>query len=145
MVIQLRSRVDFARVRTTIEQAEGRSSGQIVVSIADYFFGNVERATRRTFERLGVANTRHRNGVLLFVVPARRRLEILADEGIHAKVAPGFWDTILTTVVERFRLHDYTAGLVRAIEAIGAELATHFPRDAADRNELPDEPDRYRA
>jgi putative membrane protein len=29
-------------------------------------------------------------------------------------------------------------GIVAAIGLIGVELATHFPRDGADKNEIPD-------
>jgi uncharacterized membrane protein len=144
MVIRLKNKIDHARVRAAIERAERRSSGEIVVSIADFFCGDVARATRRTFERLGVANTRQRNGVLLFVAPARRRFEIRADEAIHAKVGQDFWEVVSLAVATRFRARDYTGGLVCAIDAIGDELANHFPRDLDDVNELPDEPESHR-
>lgn len=141
MVMRLKNKIDSARVQAAIEDAEARSSGEVVVSIAEFFLGNVPRAAHEALERLGVTRTRLRNGVLLFVAPARRRFEILADVGIHAKVASGFWDRVAAALGKRFAAHEYTEGLVEAIEMIGAELALHFPRGPHDINELPDRPD----
>jgi uncharacterized membrane protein len=136
------AQVDAARVTEAIRRAELRTSGEIRVSVARLFWGNVYRAATRAFERLGMDRTRDRNGVLVFVVPARRRFVILGDTGIHEKVGQAFWERVTGAVSERFRNADFTGGLVRGIEMIGEELATHFPYDAAtDKNELPDDVD----
>jgi uncharacterized membrane protein len=139
---KLLAQVDGARVTEAIQKAERLTSGEIRVSVARLFWGDVYRAAERAFDRLGMTRTRDRNGVLVFVVPARRRFAILGDSGIHAKVGQAFWDRVTEAVTERFRTGDFTGGLVRAIEMIGEELAAHFPYDAAsDRNELPDDVD----
>lgn len=142
MVIRLKAKIDDARVREAIELAEQRSSGEIVVSIADYYFGDLHRAAHRTFERLGIANTRQRNGVLLFIEPARRQFQILADSGIDGRVSPAFWAEVAEQLSRRFQEGDFTGGLVEAIERIGAELAAHFPRQPDDLDELANEPHR---
>jgi len=86
--------------------------------------------------------TRHRNGILFFIVPARRRFVVLGDEGIHAKVGQEFWERVAAAVSEHLRDGDFTLGLVHGIETVGEQLALHFPFDpAADANELSDEPD----
>jgi len=133
--------IDQDRVRKAIQEAEGLSSGEIVVSVAPYFWGDVPKAARRAFERLGVGRTRRRNGVLFFIVPSRRRLVVLGDEGIHARVEPGFWDGVVATVTSGFRKGDFSLGLLAGIEAVAAVLRAHFPREPGDVNELPDEPD----
>jgi uncharacterized membrane protein len=134
--------VDGARVTEAIRAAERRTSGEIRVSVARLFWGDVYRAAARAFDRLGMSRTREHNGVLVFVVPARRRFAILGDSGIHAKVGQAFWDRVTAVMSERFRAGDFTGGLVHAIETIGEELAAHFPYDAAtDQNELPDDVD----
>ena len=136
------ARVDAARVTEAIRHAELRTSGELRVSVARLFWGNVYRAATRAFDRLGMDRTRERNGVLVFVVPARRRFVILGDAGIHEKVGQAFWDRVTDAVSKCFREADFTGGLVRGIEMIGEELATHFPYDAAtDQNELPDDVD----
>jgi uncharacterized membrane protein len=76
-----RREIDAACVRRAVEAAEHRTSAEIVVSIAPFFLGRVWSAARRAFARLGVAGTRARNGVLVFVVPSRRQVVVLADDG----------------------------------------------------------------
>jgi uncharacterized membrane protein len=138
----VRSRaLDPERVRAAIEAAERGTSGEIVVSVARFFWGSVEHAARRAFDRLGVARTRERNGVLVFVVPARRRFVVLGDEGIHAKVGQAFWEAVVAAIAERLRAGDLTGGIVHGVETLGAQLARHFPPRADDANELPDQPD----
>ncbi len=134
--------IDRERLVAAIQAAERQTSGEIRVCVARFFWGDVRRAAERAFARLGMTATRHRNGVLFFVVPSRRRFVVLGDEGIHAKVGPDFWTEVAGEVSERFRKADFTGGLVRGIETVGRELATHFPYDAAtDKDELPDDVD----
>ena len=110
--------------------------------MAPFFWGKVRPVAERAFVRLGMAKTRRRNGVLFFVVPARRRFVVLGDEGIHARVGQEFWDVLADAVSGHFRKGEFTDGLVRGIREAGAKLAAHFPYDpATDRNELPDEVD----
>ncbi len=139
---KLLAAIDAQRVREAIAEAERRTSGEIRVSVASFFWGDVRRVAERAFARLGMMATKERNGVFFFVVPSRRRFVILGDQGIHAKVGPEFWEHVAAAVSERFRVKDFTGGLVRGIETVGRELAAHFPYDAeSDRNELPDDVD----
>jgi putative membrane protein len=98
----------------------------------------VARRAREQFLLRGLHRTRGRAGVLLFVAVAERRVELIADEGINARVGPGTWDAIVagfTAAVHDGRIAD---GFVAAIAAVADVLAVPFPRDAADVNELPD-------
>lgn len=110
--------------------------------MAPFFWGWVRPVADRAFRRLGMANTRHQNGILFFIVPARKRFVVLGDEGIHSKVGQDFWDKIADAMAERFRKGEFSDGLVSGIEAAAEGLAVHFPYDAtADVNELPDDID----
>ena len=134
--------VDGERIKEAIRKSELRTSGEVVVSVAPLFWGSVEKAARKAFQRLGLANTRLRNGVLIFVVPSRKRFAVIGDSGIHDKVGQPFWDAVAQHLTDHFRQGDYTGGLVQCIEEIGEQLATHFPYEAdSDRNELPDDVD----
>jgi uncharacterized membrane protein len=96
----------------------------------------------RAFVRMGMSRTKLRNGILFFIVPARRRFAVLGDEGIHAKVGQEFWDAVAGRLGEHFRKGEFTAGLVAAIGEAGEQLAAHFPYDPeTDVNELPDDID----
>jgi uncharacterized membrane protein len=139
---KLKRSVDAQKVRAAIEAAERETSGEIRVSVAPFFWGSVRKAAERAFVRLGMTATRDRNGVLFFVVPARRKFVVLGDEGIHAKLGSEFWESVAAAVSERFRKADFTGGLVHGIETVGRELATHFPfQGERDVNELPDDVD----
>ena len=135
---QLLRRIHQQRLQRAIEEAERITSGEIRVSVATFFWGDVHRTAERAFDRLGMRNTRERNGVLLFVVPARRRFTVLGDEGIHAKVGQQFWEALTGAMSAKFAAGEFTEGLVAGIEEAGRQLAQHFPsRGAADVNELP--------
>lgn len=134
--------LDFARVRAAIEAAERRTSGEIRVSVAPWFWGSVQGAAERAFRRLGMDRTRERNGVLVFVVPSRRRFVVLGDAGIHERVGQAFWDDVVRAMTPSFRSRDFTGGVVLGIERIAEALAREFPHDeAADENELSDDVD----
>jgi uncharacterized membrane protein len=130
--------IDCARIKEAIQQAERQTSGEICVSISSLFWGKVNKAAEKAFVRLGMTRTKRRNGVLLFVVPARRKLVILGDRGIHEKVGAEFWQQVVDRVTAHFRAGDYTDGLLLGIEEISQQLARHFPFDEADVNELSD-------
>ena len=134
--------IDREKIKEAIQKAEHRTSGEIRVSVAPFFWGNVHKAAEKAFDRLGMTRTKDRNGILFFVVPGRRKFVVLGDRGIHERVGQEFWHRVVNVVTERFRTGDFTGGLIRGIEEVGEQLATHFPFDAAtDVDELPDDVD----
>lgn len=131
--------IDLAAVEGAIRAAERRTSGEIRVAIArSWFWGDARASAERAFRKLGVANTRLRNGVLIFVAPSRRKVAVIGDVGVHAKMAPDFWAGVIDRMTADFRRGDRTAGLVAAVELLGNALAAAFPPVPGDVNELPD-------
>jgi uncharacterized membrane protein len=132
--------IDVARVEQAVRAAELRTSGEIRVAVARfYFWGDVERAARHAFARLRVSRTRRRNGVLIFVAPRRRRFAVIGDVGIHEKVPATFWPAVADAIAGHFKAGDLTAGLVHGVITVADELAGLFPPDATGGvNELPD-------
>ena len=134
--------IDRDKIKEAIQRAEHRTSGEIRVSVAPFFWGNVEKAADKAFSRLGMRHTKDRNGVLFFVVPSRRKFVVRGDSGIHERVGQDFWHRVVAVVSEKFRSGDFTAGLILGIDEVGEQLATHFPYDATtDKDELPDDVD----
>ena len=134
--------IDVDKVKAAVAAAERATSGEVRVSVSRFFWGGVRRAAERAFDRLGVSRTRDRNGVLFFIVPARKKFVVLGDAGIHAKVGQEFWDSLAGLMSARFKKGEFTEGLVEAIDEAGRRLAAHFPYDAAvDVNELADDVD----
>lgn len=135
-----RKDLDLDRVREAIEAAERCTSAEIVVSIAPFFLGRVWPAAQRAFARLHVAHTRRRNGVLIFIVPARRQVVVLADRGAHAQLDPAVWQEAAFRIAAAFGRGHGTAGLVTGIEHLAHTLAGPYPHERDDVNELPDQP-----
>ena len=83
--------------------------------------------------------TRERTGVLIYVSSAERMAELIADEGIHAKVADGTWDRAMAALVAGLKRDASAEGFVAAIALCGEVLAEHFPPRPRDNpNELSD-------
>ena len=138
----LKQCVDQVQVVAAIRAAERVTSGEIRVSVAHFFWGDVEKTAEKAFRRLGMENTADRNGVLIFLVPSRKRFAILGDKGIHEKVGQAFWDDVSACLSAHFRRGAFTEGLVEGVRMVGDRLSTHFPSAGdADRDELPEDVD----
>jgi hypothetical protein len=96
-----------------------------------------ERALEH-FARLRVWDTDDNAGVLLYVLLADRRVEIVADRGIHARVGAAAWETICGAMQREFAAERFEAGVLTGIAAVSDLLAQHFPaQDGANPDELP--------
>lgn len=96
----------------------------------------------QSFIEQGVTETRERSGVLLFLSEVERRVELLADRGIHERVGRDVWQSLVSDVVVAIRGGHAADGITGAVDAIGARLAQHFPPAPDDIDELPNEPRR---
>lgn len=91
------------------------------------------------FRARGIGRTRARTGVLIYVSMADHIAEVVADEGIYAKVAPEFWGTTVAALIAGLKAGDAARGFVDAVALAGGVLAEHFPPEVRDNpNELPD-------
>jgi len=107
----------------------------------------VPRAVRRTvahrvameqFVARGIAHTKDRTGILIFVSLAEHYARVIADEGIAARVPQAEWQGALDALIAHVRSGRIADGFIVAIEQCGNLLAKHFPRTQASRDELPD-------
>ncbi|MEA2862260.1 MAG: hypothetical protein QOC84_216 [Bradyrhizobium sp.] len=144
-------RIFPARVLAAIEQAikagETTHSGQVRFVVEGALDGKPlfrdQPARERAldiFSQLRIWDTAHNNGVLIYLLLADRQVEIVADRGIDARVGAAGWEKICTTMESDFRAGDFDHGVIKGIEAVSRQLAAHFPKHGAGRNELPDAP-----
>lgn len=134
--------LDPERVVSAIRGAEAGCSAEIRVSVSGALWGDPRRRAEKAFVKLGMAETEHRNGVLIYLMPRRRRFAVLGDSGIHAAVGQSFWDSVAATLSERFKAGDFTGGLEHGIAEVGRQLAKHFPAgEDGNPDELPDQVD----
>jgi putative membrane protein len=92
------------------------------------------------FVEQAVFETAGRTGILLFLSLFERRVVVLADRGIHARVEDGEWDALVARIVAGIRRGDPGTALAAAIEDCGDLLVRHgLPRPAGRSNELRDD------
>ena len=94
------------------------------------------------FERLRVWDTAANNGVLIYLLLADHRIEIVADRGLTGLVSDEQWRGVCLLMEERLRAGEYTDAAVAGIDAASDLLAEHFPQlpGDADEDELPNQP-----
>jgi putative membrane protein len=99
----------------------------------------VHERARRAFVENGLARTRGRTGILIFVALLERRVVVLADEGIHRALGPGeSWEQVVELALDGLRCGRAQEGLEAAIRRCGEILAHHFPvSPARNTDELP--------
>lgn len=126
---------------------EARHRGEICflveaeLTTAQLWRGLGSRArARELFAQHGVWNTEENNGVLVYVLLADRRVEIVADRGIHARVPEAEWQGICRAMEGRFREGRFEDGALAGIAAVSDLLERHFPGTGPRRNELDDRP-----
>ena len=95
------------------------------------------------FGKLGVWDTEHNNGVLIYLLLAEHAIEIVADRGLMRHVDAAQWQAMVARMASAFKDKRYEDGLTQALEESSAVLMAHFARNAAAHdhpNELPDTP-----
>ena len=125
-------KIDHDRVLSAIRDAEAGTSGQIRVLVARHKAPDPVAAAQAYFDKLGMARSAHRNGVLIFLAPLSRRFAVIGDSGVHEKCGDAFWADLARAMEERFRRKAFTDGLVHGIERAGELLAKSFPRTPGD-------------
>lgn len=92
------------------------------------------------FSLLQVWNTEDNTGILIYVLLADHKVEVVADRGIQKRVAAEEWTGIVQRMEEQFRAGQFEAGAVAGVRAASELLARHFPGHPDDANQLPDRP-----
>jgi uncharacterized membrane protein len=137
------------RLSQRVAASEAGHSGEIRICVEaslplSYLWRRAEARERAVamFGKLRVWDTEHNNGVLIYLLLAEHRIEIVADRGLTQRVAPALWNQMLADMRAAFRRGEFEAGLADAVDRIGALLQQHFPlaAGAANANELPDQP-----
>ncbi|NTV48893.1 MAG: hypothetical protein HGB32_10410 [Geobacteraceae bacterium] len=97
-----------------------------------------ERAVRAFFEKK-LYRTREETGILIFISILEHKVWILGDRGINQRIDPLSWLALAGKLAGKIREGHAFEGLCTVIEELGRILEEHFPKEADDTNELPDE------
>ena len=136
-----------ARLQDQVAASETAHSGEIRICVegglplAQAWRGVTPRQRAQVlFGQLGVWDTEHDNGVLVYLLLAERAIEIVADRGLARHVPQPEWDALLQAMAGDFRSGRFEQGLAAAVAAVDQRLRAHFPLPPGARNvnELPD-------
>lgn len=140
----------LARITEVIAQGEARHSGEICFAVESaltcraILAGTLPRArAQEVFAQLRVWDTTANNGVLVYLLLADQRIEIVADRGLDALVSAEQWGGVCLLMEQRLRAGDAQDAALQGVLAVSDLIAQHFPHaadDTDDRNELPDRP-----
>jgi len=134
---------ELLRITNKIREYEKLTAGEICVSIREkkHFMQrrkSVDDMAKLEFVRLGIAKTRDKTGILIYILLAERQFQILADSGINEKVTPDIWHKIKDIMQEFFAKGMFAKGIIYGVEEVGKILTLHFPVKPDDVNEIPD-------
>lgn len=134
-------------IRDRIAEQERRHGGELRFAVeaslpwAQLWRGQDARSRAlELFGELRVWDTEQNSGVLIYLLLADKRVEIIADRGIHRKVGDAAWEAICGEMQRSFAAGRFETGVGFGVVAISDLLATHYPAGAHDVNELPNEP-----
>src|SRR5256885_1014802 len=84
-----------AAVRGAVARAEAGTSAEIRIHLDHACPGDPMARAVVVFERLGMHRTPERHGVLIYVAVTDRKLAVIGDEGIHARVGEAYWEQVV--------------------------------------------------
>ena len=79
------------------------------------------------FGRMGVWDTEHNNGVLIYLLLAEHAIEFVADRALAQRVDQAQWQAIVDRLGARLHRGEVEDGLTQALEEVSALLVEHFP------------------
>jgi uncharacterized membrane protein len=138
------SETDFEAIARAVADVESQTSAEIRVHLERRvprrrgIDADALGRARDVFVQLGMHRTALRHGILIYLALDDHQVAIVGDEGIHVRVASGYWEDIRDRMVERLRRGEPGAAVVDAVHQLGPSLSRHFPRGTDDTNELSD-------
>ena len=137
------------RLKQSVAQSELKHSGEIRICVeaalpTSYLWRGLQARDRAVmlFGKLRVWDTAHNNGVLIYLLLAERKVEIVADRGLNEKVTSQQWHDLIKHMGAEFKTGKYEVGLEHAVLAVTGLLIQHFPLSDGEKhhNELPNQP-----
>ena len=139
----------LSRLEARVAASERQHSGEIRLCVEaglplSYLWRDATPRERAItlFGKLRVWDTEDNNGVLIYLLLAEHRIEIVADRGLDRHVSQEQWRALLADMSAAFKAGRFEEGLNSAIDAVDRVLVQHFPAQPGrtDVNELPDTP-----
>ena len=115
----------LGQIEKAIKAGEATHAGQVRFVVEGSLEGRplfVGQSARERaldlFSQLRIWDTAHNNGVLIYLLLADRKVEIVADRGIDAKVGAVGWVKICKTMETDFKAGNFSGGVIKGIAAV---------------------------
>lgn len=137
------------RLQERVATSERLHSGEIRICVEaglplSYLWRQASARDRALamFGKLRVWDTEQNNGVLIYLLLAEHRIEIVADRGLNQYIDAGLWAQIARDMSAAFKSGHFEQGLNQAVDTVSDLLHRHFPvaPGASNPNELADAP-----
>ena len=125
---EFKKRLHHDGVVEAIRQAEQKTTGEIRVIVSHKHVEAPVTEAEKEFMRLGMNESPHRNGVLIFVAPRSHKFAVIGDRAVHEKCGNEFWQKLAETMTGYFSKSEFTEGIVHGVKKAGELLAEHFPK-----------------
>ena len=138
------SKEDFDEIKSVITEIEKVTSAEIRLCLKLKRGFHERKKTYRElalkeFYKLGMNKTSEKTGVLIYFLFLDRKFEIVADEGINAKINAENWHIIISHIKNEFSQNNYKSGILKCLSEMKNILEISFPHKDTDENELPDD------
>ena len=137
------------RIEARIAESERHHRGEIRACVESglplsYLWRDADARERAVamFGKLRVWDTEENTGVLIYLLLAEHRIELVADRGLSRHVDAQRWQALVVEMSAAFRAGRFEDGLSLAIDRVDRLLAHHFPAAPGTHNpdELPNTP-----
>lgn len=132
-------------LQETVREAEKGHDGEIrllverSMPLVRAWRQRVRERAEELFDHLRIWDTPRRCGVLVYVNVAERRVELVADEGVRARVDEKRWDGLCDQAAARMQRDEALPALQALLLAVGTEMRDHVGQSAPrGDNVLPD-------
>jgi uncharacterized membrane protein len=122
-------------------EGELRFAVEAALPLVDFMRGvSARERAIEVFGRLRIWDTEQNCGVLIYLLLADRRVEIVADRGIDRKVGATAWEAICGAMQREFAAGRFEHGVILGVQAVSDLLAAHYPPRGENPDELPNRP-----
>ena len=140
-------RQDQFAIAAAVKQAEQGHVGEIQVVIEGHipsdqaYRQNVRSRAEQLFAELGVWDTEHNSGILVYLNLCEQAVEIVVDRGINQATTQQEWQKICDEMLLSLKQKQYRAAVVQGVLEIGQILEQFYAGSITDKqNELSDLP-----
>ena len=129
------SETERERIANLIEASEKNHTAEIAVAIeARLPWSYLKRKARarerawNAFGKMQVWDTPQNNGVLIYLLWADKRIEIVADRALAKIIPQSQWDAWVHVLHQSAQTRTWGDGLAQVISEMDVILCTHFPQ-----------------